>query len=210
MKLPFDKVYCLHLAESVDRYESITKEFDRLGISDQVEFWWTCKRPISKQIGDSLESLHTLYYDKKRKKKDDVYAGVFNCAFEHYSIVKQAYLRGFNSILIIEDDIGFIDDLDRIEYIFNNLPNNYICVKFWSTHINNLESKKNFSRENFKLKSCSTACYCLDKIGMEKYINSMDRYFTCADMAFEKFIDDIYVVSNPICEPKGFNSEIHK
>ena len=38
MNIPFDKRYCIHLAESQDRYTNCIKEFDRLGISDKVSY----------------------------------------------------------------------------------------------------------------------------------------------------------------------------
>lgn len=57
-------------------------------------------------IGESISDLHTEFYDKARKLVNpDIYGAVFDCAYNHYSIIKQAYLRGFNNILIIEDDI---------------------------------------------------------------------------------------------------------
>ena len=63
MKLPFDKVYMLHLAENENRLNFMTKQFKHHGISKQVEIWWTCKRDISVEIGNILNSLHTDTYD---------------------------------------------------------------------------------------------------------------------------------------------------
>ena len=111
MKLPFDKVYMLHLAENENRLNFMVDQFKHHGISKQVEIWWTCKRDISIEIGNKLNSLHTEQYDwyQGNEESKGVYGGVFNCAFEHYTIIKQAYLRGFESILIIEDEYSLAD-----------------------------------------------------------------------------------------------------
>ena len=88
----FDKMYVIHLAECTDRYENMMKEFQKMGMENEVEVWWTCKRKISNQIGDNIKTLCTAFYDEKRQTCDNVYGSVFNCSFEHYSIIKQAYL----------------------------------------------------------------------------------------------------------------------
>ena len=37
MKLPFDEVYCLHLAENTDKYNLMMYEYDRMDIKNQVK-----------------------------------------------------------------------------------------------------------------------------------------------------------------------------
>ena len=98
MKLPFDKVYCLHLATDTDRYEYCQKLFSKLGISDQVNYWWTTKRKISNIIGASLKTFKTEYYEYVYRINPTVYGSLFNCTLEQYTIVKQAYERGFENI----------------------------------------------------------------------------------------------------------------
>ena len=72
MKLPFDKVYMLHLAENENRLNFMVNQFKHHGISKQVEIWWTCKRDISIEIRNNIKTLHTNHYDwyqgKKKKK----------------------------------------------------------------------------------------------------------------------------------------------
>ena len=63
MNLPFDKILCLHCTEYTNRYNDTQNLFNRLDISSQVEYWYTCKRPISELCGNKITSLHTSYYD---------------------------------------------------------------------------------------------------------------------------------------------------
>lgn len=217
MKLPFDKIYCLHLSDNTNRYTHMINEFKRLGIESQVDFWWTCKRPISTKIGNYLTELHTDFLDNIYNTNNRVYGGVFNCAFEHYTIIKTSYERGFNSILIIEDDIKFINNINLIEWTFNNLPDNYCCVKFYGSvyiwmqqpyYIFDYNKQQDFSNKNFTNKCYSTALYCLDRTGMKKYIDAFDKQIRPADMIFEDFLSDIYYVKQPLCISQIFDSNI--
>ena len=201
MTLPFDKIYCLHLAENKERYENIIKQFERLGIKDQVEIWWTCKREISNTIGQMIPTLKVDYYGDidSLKPEKKIMGGVFNCALEHYTIIKQAYLRGFNNILIMEDDIKFIDDIEKIEYMFNSVPNDYDLVKFWTTGMNkeritNNEPYKKLSSKSGKAAMFSNMCYAISRNGMKRYIELTDENFTPADSQFFNFDYDKYNV----------------
>ena len=217
MKLPFDKIYCLHMAENEIRYQNMMSEFEHLGIKDQVEIWWTCKRKISTEIGNSLESLHTIFYNYKRRKNEDVYGAVFNCSFEHYTIIKQAYLRGLNSILILEDDISFNKNIsnEKIHDIFANIPEDYDIVKFYNEQIDKDESDNQFSFISNKSihvynYSLSSLCYALSNNGMKKYIEKMDEKFEIADRILDTLKCDkeikFYTLSNNLlCDTMDMN-----
>lgn len=220
MDLPFDKIYCLHLAECQNREENMIKQFKKLGIEDKAQFWWTCKKNVSNKIGDFLTSIHTDGYDGLRKNNETIYGNVYNCALEHYNIIKTSYLRGFNSILIMEDDIEFIDDLNLIEWTFNNLPENYCCVKFYCTGVElggakqantfTTDDPQEFSKKDFLGKPNSAVLYCLDRDGMKKYIDSFDKRIQCADYIFFDFLDDIYVTKQKLCSLYNVQSTINR
>ena len=191
MKLPFDKIYCLHLADDTERYEQCICEFKRIGILDQVEFWWTCKRNISNEVGLTIPTLIDQTYEdwlsKNLISRKELAGNVFNCAFEHYTIVKTSYQRGFNHILIIEDDIRFIDNLKLIEDTFSNLPEDYDILKLHDSEGSAYEDwywdgpsdKQVFRKENNF--AHSTLCYALSNKGMYAYYRLLDYRFTAAD-----------------------------
>jgi len=199
MTLPFDEIYCLHLTENVERYNLMMSEYDRIGIRDQVKIWWTVKRKISIKIGNLLESLHSSYYNiVKSEQNKNIYGSVFNCSFEHYTIIKQAYLRGLNTILILEDDIKFIDNIDFVKKAFTQLPEQWDVIKFhngfngrqeYLQKYNGEDDLWNLIKTDYKAET-STACYALNKNAMKFYIDAMDRYFTYADAIFPMFIDN--------------------
>ena len=65
MKLPFDKVYMLHLAENENRLNFMVNQFKHHGISKQVEIWWTCKRDISIEIGNNMLFINFIVFNHK-------------------------------------------------------------------------------------------------------------------------------------------------
>ena len=203
----FDKIYCLHLAEAKERYDSLLKEFNSVGILKNVEIWWTCKRQISSTLGKYL-------YEKEYKSSNNYYAGAFNCQIEHYSIIKQAYLRGYENILILEDDIAFIKDIEYIQKIINGIPKDYDILKLYDTYQSN--GKYKIKEENSNLfipfeygtYGCSTLAYALSRKGMEYYIDFVDNKYVFADTPLYNYDSTKklnYYVPNymPFCLPKG-------
>ena len=222
MKLPFDKVYCLHLATDTDRYEYCQKLFSKLGISDQVNYWWTTKRKISNIIGASLKTFKTEYYEYVYRINPTVYGSLFNCTLEQYTIVKQAYERGFENILFMEDELTFIDDIDVIEYVMTkSIPDDYDVLKFISGNGMYMFHKKPYTKElindsvpYFKKLSfdkdidgnnalLTNACFALSRNGMRFFIDFLDDTFTYADHFTQAITKDdglnVYINDYEIC-----------
>lgn len=208
MQTKFDKIYVIHLASRKDRLENIKSQFSKVGLD--YEIWWTTKRPFSTKIALSAfnDTIRDGYYDSIETHNKETYGSVFNCTFEHYTVIKQAYERGMENILICEDDINFIADPSIINIAFNNLPNDYTLIKYWGTYIN----YNCFDKTNLFIKfssDLSTLCYTLSRKGMEQYMNSVENKFVAADTAFKGMPDEgKYITTIPIAKPVGFNSDI--
>lgn len=203
MKLPFDKIYCLHLVESDERKKGVLNEIKKIQLENEVNFWYTTKKPINTIIGESISGLHTEFYDKVRKLVNpDIYGAVFDCAYNHYSIIKQAYLRGFNNILIIEDDIHFNDDITLLNNIIENIPQDYDVLKLFNdlnphilgvkrkgVELSNTDNKYfdllNANDEYSKIYRGSTLCYGLSRIGMSALITIYETEFMPSDMSLD-------------------------
>lgn len=216
MKLPFEKIYCLHILDAKERYGSVINECNKIELENEVNFWYTCKKPINLTIGNNIESLYTSYYNEKAKKNEYTYGAVFDCAYNHYSIIKQAYMRGINSILIFEDDILF-NNTNILKNIINNMPNDYDVLKFH----NQFCDRKNIIVNNsfFQLIDNpdkyyhSTLCYALSRKGMEAVINEYESNLVAADIVLNNITSNkdikFYVLKlNIFCKPKKFISTI--
>jgi GR25 family glycosyltransferase involved in LPS biosynthesis len=192
LKLPFEKIYCLHLSESKNRYNEVLKEFKKINLVNEVDFWYTCKKPINENIGNSIQSLHDKYYNKLMKNNKYIYGAVFDCSYNHYSIIKQSYIRGFDSILIIEDDIHFNDNIELLNNIINNIPNDYDVLKFYNTKclVNDNKASDDYfellNENNYKNYYHSTLCYALSRKGMETIIKEYETDFVASDIALNK------------------------
>ena len=91
MKL-FDKIYCINLDSRPDRWEECLVEFEKIGITDQVE----------------------------RFPAQVLTPGIAGCTKSHYEIVKMAKECGYENILILEDDISIINN-DFITILSNSI-----------------------------------------------------------------------------------------
>ena len=85
--MKIDHIYCLNLERSVERREKITKEFEKEAL--EVEFFKACD---GKAIGKS---------------------GVFGCAQSHINIWKDVVVKGYENVLIFEDDVWLEKDFKK-------------------------------------------------------------------------------------------------
>lgn len=209
----FDAIYCLHLAESENRLSSFKSQFEKVGIWDKVQIWWTCKRNISNKVGNFLIEMHTSEYDRmiREYNMNTLYGGVFNCTFEHYTMIKTSYLRGFNHIMIFEDDITFDGDKEWFEQVLNKIPEDYDICKFHYTGDSDV-SIPSFDQDIFKKELChgSTMAFCMNRNGMKAYLDAVNEKYWCADMVFLRCkVNNFYTNKFKICKPNyEFGTEI--
>ena len=85
--MKIDHIYCLNLERSADRREKIGKEFEKESLD--VEFFKGCD---GKAIGKS---------------------GVFGCAQSHITIWKDVVEKGYENVLIFEDDVWLEKDFKK-------------------------------------------------------------------------------------------------
>ena len=160
------------------------------------------------------------------KIKKNVYMkpGEFNCLVNHYNIIKSAYKRGVENLMICEDDV--IIDFDRFTTMLENIPSDYNIVQFHlvvfgepeeNVHWKLLDNEC-FNRVIGDEKFCGLCVYMLNRTGMKNYLNYFKYEFVPADFPFmyRKYgIENLnhYVVNNKyrgVVNWWSFNSEINK
>ena len=77
----FDKIYCINLNSRPDRWEQCLEEFKKIGIEDIVE----------------------------RFPAEQFPPGIAGCTKSHYEIIKLCKKNNFKNVLILEDDVEFIN-----------------------------------------------------------------------------------------------------
>ncbi len=89
----FDKVYCINLDERVDRWGDVQQEFKKLNIDNVIRF--------------------------SAVKNND---GALGCRDSHLGVIKDAKEKGYDKILVFEDDISVLtENINRIESTLTDL-----------------------------------------------------------------------------------------
>lgn len=209
MNFPFDKIYFLVYTEDAQRVSNVNDQIQKLGLtSNQYIINNTVSFPYSYDCGKYL--LNTDYERLGWIIFRNSFAGVFNCVMEHYKMIRSAYNLGYEKILICEDDINFIDNNKYIEDTFNQLPDKFGIVKFFYTDYRRTSKGFGLRKITGYLDGIkSTACYAIDRDGMEAYMKSFEKFFRPADDVFEGCYDVLQVYTGPlICYPQNFKSNI--
>jgi GR25 family glycosyltransferase involved in LPS biosynthesis len=76
----FDAIYCINLDRRTDRWQSVTRRFEKLGIAAKVRRFAATETPYSHHIG---------------------------CALSHRAIIADAARQGLDNVLVFEDDVLF-------------------------------------------------------------------------------------------------------
>lgn len=107
----FDNIYCLNLDKRQDRWEKVSKQFNRFNIN--VERW-------SAIDGHFLDSKLLEYYNPDGLKGEEASIlgipenkNAIGCLLSHLEIIKNAKENNYQRILIFEDDILLSNEFDK-------------------------------------------------------------------------------------------------
>lgn len=112
----FDSIWCISFTGYPERKVGMESEFKRIGILDSGIFNWRFTFPT---IFDNI-----LFDVTKKQLKHNSCKNVpsMSCSLGHYGCIKTAYELGHEFILIMEDDIRFLKDNNKIFDIIDNIP----------------------------------------------------------------------------------------
>lgn len=194
MNIPFDKIYVISYVCNIQKQQRIKEYLNNIWKVD-FEFIY----------GIDTNSLINIINYKNidfidRDKNEFVYdIGHISCGIAHYTAIQHAYKHTYNSCLIIEDDTIFTDDLDYIEYCFNNMPKNADSCRFALTGNNYPllnESNDFWVKDTFYV---GAQCYSINnKDTMYQYINEMNIKFREADDNYLLHDKNVYVLKTLI------------
>jgi len=105
----FDKIYCINLPQNKDRWNTVSKEFEKVGIMDKVERIWA-----------------TPPHEKCTIPKLNKPIGEFGCWLSHGKAIVHAIESNVENILIVEDDTTFTNESSLLlKTALSELPNNW-------------------------------------------------------------------------------------
>ena len=206
MKLPFSETWLINLVERPDRYEKMKKQFDY--------FKWDVKEHRT-VIHPWCEDIINVFNTTGKGFLKDPNA--FSCTREHYTLIKSAYLRGLDSICIIEDDVSFNKNISVWEEYLNNLPEDWDILRICSLR-GDYEQKYTKGHIWCPVKNgmWGTCCYALNRKGMEYMMKSIEQYMQPIDLPLYNYTSDYnikhYLPHIPLglCLEDSINSDICK
>ena len=183
----FDHIYCIHYLPYKERYRKCVDELTRVGIRESGVFSWklTWDSPLFDRLYQVCNAAPSV--------------GCMKIGFAHYMCIKEAYELGFNHVLILENDNIFLKDVNKIEKILNDLPDDYdICLldKIPAVSAKYEDAVKNATNESFididKKFYVLANCYALSRKGMEHVIKSQEKRLAISDtyLRFNNFMPE--------------------
>lgn len=211
-----DKVFFICVTEETRRLNTVQWMINLLFGKDKSEIRLTSKNKLLKDCTDILrDKFQTNRYDTALlvENKEYVYNYIYSCAFNHYDLIKSAYYRNFNRIMICEDDfsiprrfhhvfrnalMNIPDDADLVQmnhYPLTVLMNvcNYNYYSPYDEDVNNYFYKVTNLVDRWY---ASSKCYILSRKGMERMIYYYENKLLSSDFHFNVmhnplFADDI-------------------
>ena len=159
------------------RVPHMEAELKRVGLRDASR-QWQFPSPLNKPFMKSLKHVPMLEH-----------GGWFNCSMGHYRAIATAYHLGCDSVLVMEDDIRFLNDTAKIAEVVNTLPSDYDIALFECSYRDGMwhDREKYIEwRDNRKVndnwaefdRMYSMACYALSRKGMESMLFCYDAVVT--------------------------------
>lgn len=204
LKNKFDAVVILNLSTRKDRRRMLESQFEKLGLpkpntTEFIRYNFTTPFQYNELIASAFVQSKCGKFTKPNE---------YDCARNHYNIVRSSYDFGYEHVLILEDDILFLNDSDKIIEYLNEMPDDYDIIQFGGFTVDRewLDYKK--STEDLWVRhkkagiwNCSM--YALSRRGMEFYMAYMNKKFCVADMpvfaapAYDNLINT-YISREPI------------
>jgi GR25 family glycosyltransferase involved in LPS biosynthesis len=111
----FDKTYCVNLDRRIDRWSDSINEFKRFNLIEVER--------VSAIDGKTIQQENTHI------NKSEI-----SLILTNIKIIEKAKKDGLKSILILEDDVEFTDEINNISEYFKFLPNDWDMIYFGGNH----------------------------------------------------------------------------
>lgn len=208
----FGYCYLLTLSHRHDRHIHMEKELTKIGKPYKgndsfLTYHYTTTFPYNDIIADAITKSGKGRFSKPNE---------FDCTRSHYNMVKTAYDLGYDSILIIEDDIKFLNNIDIFKKYLKTIPNDWDFIQFGGfsadpnirdmfTDLRKQYNDVYWYKNNYgKVRLWTTSMYALSRKGMEYYLSFLNKFLWVADGPLyyatdnSKFINT-YIPILPLC-----------
>jgi GR25 family glycosyltransferase involved in LPS biosynthesis len=157
----FDKTVCINLDRRFDRWSECVAEFEK-----------------NKLVG--IERFKAVDGNELQQISEVMTPSRTALVLTNIQIIEDAIQNDYESILILEDDVEFTDELKNINEYFNMLPEDWDMLYFGgnhNTHIRGIDPPKIINDKVCKLHNTfSTHCVAINK---KAYQIILDRIKLC-------------------------------
>lgn len=172
----FDKIYCINFCQFTERKQLMQFQLNRVGILKSGIFEWY-----------TTYQTNFNFYNYLKTKYPYIVHNV-SLMFGHYNCVREALYNRYERILILEDDARFLKDLDLIEKILENKPEDADLILYDKIIENYVRAQQfeNYNEYYYKFNNCwSAACYFLSRKGAERFAYLIEKLPTAVDSKFD-------------------------
>lgn len=122
----FDRIYCFHHTGMKGRYEAMHAELERVGILGSGVFQWviTSPDPHEATVLDSFPKEDWPFESRKAS------LGFINLGMATARAIRESLYFGHRRILVLEDDLRFLNDLGRVRDIIDATPDAADAVQY--------------------------------------------------------------------------------
>lgn len=118
----FDKVFYINMDKDVDRNDAMIAQFNKFGITNY-------ERVAATQINEVPEKYLWRNFNVNRLNEKYI-LGSIGCRNSHWRIMGICLERGYQKVLILEDDISFTENPNKVLYDNLDKLNNWDMLYF--------------------------------------------------------------------------------
>tara|TARA_R110000851_G_scaffold848_3_gene2891 strand:- start:16103 stop:16738 length:636 start_codon:yes stop_codon:yes gene_type:complete len=182
LKTYFDKTYCINLERRPDRWSKVIVEFKKVGFFDDVTKY---KAIDGKELDTS-----------KFKHNPNLLLGELGVMETHINIIREAKESEFSSILIVEDDVQFTNEINDLKGYMDSVPDNWDMIYFGGNHIYGKPPIKVNDKIIRLNKTVALQCVAIRNTVYDKILN--------LTRLRNKQIDGYYADLHPVINAYGF------
>lgn len=199
-----NKIFIINLESRPDRKLQILDEMKKQNISENTYEFFKAIRPTPEEVLEwNPKYCEYNKIDIHPDKFDGYTQGCLGCLKSHVEICRIALERGYENILILEDDTEFVNSIDNLIKYSKKINNSYDMLYLAGRYINKNPNKQSVSNMPHIINSntistiksnniLTTGSYCIKKPAMEYLINNINNYSKEIDVFYVEKIQQIF------------------
>jgi GR25 family glycosyltransferase involved in LPS biosynthesis len=176
----FDKTFCINLDRRKDRWEECLTEFNKYNLNNVERF--------NAIDGKDLQQIKSGFVTPSR----------LALVLTNIKILEKAIQENYETILILEDDVEFTDEVNNISEYFKFLPKDWDMLYFGGNHNTHMKTlpPKIVNEKVCKLHNTySTHCVAINKKTFTTILNRLRKCDNALDVIYVELQSTLNVYS---------------